>query len=246
MTDTPFFEIAGPDQPDWILICDHATNRVPPCVNGGDLGIAPADMARHIAWDPGAAGVTRGLARHLQAPAILANFSRLVIDPNRGECDPTLLMKLYDGTIIPANRHVDADERLRRIEMFHRPYHAAVARLLAAHPKVPLVSIHSFTPQLQGRAPRPWHIGILYSDDTRLAAPLMQVLRDRTDWCIGDNKPYSGHLPQDTMDRHGIQTGRPHVLIELRNDLIETPGQQADWAAKLAPLLQQAREKMEQ
>lgn len=246
MTDTPFFEIAGPDHPAWILICDHATNRVPPCINGGDLGIAEADMARHIAWDPGAAGVTRGLAHHLQAPAILANFSRLVIDPNRGECDPTLLMKLYDGTIIPANRHVGADERQRRIEMFHRPYHAAVARLLAAHPKVPLVSIHSFTPQLQGRAPRPWHIALLYSDDTRLAAPLLDVLRARTDLCIGDNQPYSGHLPQDTMDRHGIQTGRPHVLIELRNDLIGTPDQQAGWAAKLAPLLQQAREKMEQ
>ena len=111
MTD-PSFEIIGAERNGrWLVTCDHATNRVPDWVNGGCLGLDPADMQRHIAYDVGAAGVTRHLAQALDSPAILSNFSRLVIDPNRGEDDPTPLMKLYDGTIIPANRHADEAER---------------------------------------------------------------------------------------------------------------------------------------
>ena len=126
------FHILGEDRAShWLVICDHATNRVPEAVAGGDLGISLDDMARHIAYDVGAAGVAVRLAERLGAPAILSNFSRLVIDPNRGEDDPTLLMKLYDGTIIPANRHADAAERERRLDLCYRPYHAAVARLAA-------------------------------------------------------------------------------------------------------------------
>jgi predicted N-formylglutamate amidohydrolase len=101
------FVVEGEDRPGrWLVTCDHASNRVPDWVNGGDLGIAGADMARHIAWDVGAAGLARALAERLDSPAILSDFSRLVIDPNRGEDDPTLVMRLYDGTIIPANRHL--------------------------------------------------------------------------------------------------------------------------------------------
>ncbi len=108
MTYQPF-EIIGAERPArWLLACDHAANTVPSFVNGGDLGVTPENMARHIAYDVGAAGLTRALAEALDAPAILSNFSRLVIDPNRGEDDPTLLMKLCDGTIIPGNRHADA------------------------------------------------------------------------------------------------------------------------------------------
>jgi predicted N-formylglutamate amidohydrolase len=72
-------------------------------------------MARHIAWDVGAAGVARALARRLDSPAILSDFRRLVIDPNRGEDDPTLVMRLYDGTIIPANRHMTAAGHRRTV-----------------------------------------------------------------------------------------------------------------------------------
>ena len=104
----------------WLLTCDHATNRVPDWVNGGDLGIAPEDMARHIAYDVGAAGLTRALAERLDAPAILSDFSRLVIDPNRGEDDPTLLMRIYDGTEIPANREAGPDARARRLDRLYR------------------------------------------------------------------------------------------------------------------------------
>lgn len=224
----------------WVLTCDHASNRVPPEVNGGDLGLSAADMNRHIAYDPGALGVTRALARALDAPMIASDFSRLVIDPNRGEDDPTLLMKLYDGTIIPANRHADAAEVERRLRLYHRPYHTALASLLAARPDPVLVAVHSFTKQFMGRPPRPWHVGVLYAGDTRLALPLVARLNAEPDLCVGDNQPYSGHLPGDSMYRHGVEPRRPHVLIELRNDLIRTAAQQEAWGLRLAPMLDAA------
>jgi predicted N-formylglutamate amidohydrolase len=240
----PFIEISGPTDARWVIICDHARNRVPREVAGGDLGLPPEDMARHIAFDPGAEAITRILAEALNAPAILSTFSRLVIDPNRAEDDPTLLMRLYDGTIIPGNRHADRSERERRLGLFHRPYHGAVWRVLNQHPDAMLVSIHSFTPQLRGRPPRPWHIGVLYADDTRLAHPLLEVLGEQDDLCIGDNQPYSGHLPGDTMDRHGVKTGRPHVLIEFRNDLICEAEDQHTWGHRLAGILTEAAARM--
>lgn len=235
------FHIEGEERGSrWVITVDHASNRVPASVNGGDLGVAPDDMARHIAFDVGAAGVARRLGELLDAPVILSDFSRLVIDPNRGEDDPTLLMKVYDGTIIPANRHADAQEVERRLSLFHRPYHAAVDRLIGARAAPVVLAIHSFTRQFVGRSPRPWHVGVLYAGDSRLALPLVARLNAEPDLCVGDNQPYSGHLPGDSMDRHGVQPRRPHVLVEVRNDLIETPEAQAHWAGRLAPMLDAA------
>ncbi len=238
MTNAPF-QIIGADRASrWLITCDHASNRVPAEVNGGDLGISAADMARHIAYDVGAAGVTRALSALLAAPAILSDFSRLVIDPNRGEDDPTLLMKLYDGTIIPANRHADAEEVERRLNAWHRPYHAALADLAARRVDRVICAIHSFTRCLQGRPPRPWEVAVLYSHkDTRLARPLIAALR-AAGFETGDNEPYNGHLDGDAIDRHALQPGRPNVLIEVRNDLIADEGGQALWAARLAPILE--------
>ena len=234
-------EIIGADRPShYLFVCDHAANAVPPSVGGGSLGLSDEDMARHIAFDVGAAGVTRALAETLDAPAILSNFSRLVIDPNRGEDDPTLIMQLYDGSVIPANRHVDADERERRLAAFYRPYHDALDALIRQRGRPVIISIHSFTPRLQGRPPRPWHIGVLYSDDARLAHPLIERLRAEPDLCVGDNEPYTGHLEGDTMDRHGVKPCRCHALIELRNDLIAAEEDQRAWAARLAPILNDA------
>jgi len=238
---TQAYHIDGEDRRGrWIVTCDHASNRVPPEVAGGDLGLPAADMARHIAYDVGAAGVARALARALDAPMIASDFSRLVIDPNRGEDDPTLVMKIYDGSIIPANRHADAAEIARRLALFHRPYHRALEGLIARRDAPLIVAIHSFTPQFVGRPPRPWHVGVLYAGDTRLALPLLARLNAEPDLCVGDNQPYSGHLPGDALDRHGVQRGLPHVLVEVRNDLIETPDQQRDWGLRLAPMLDAA------
>ncbi len=218
----PPFEIIGENRPGrWLVTCDHASNRVPHDVNGGTLGLPPEDMARHIAYDVGAAGLTRALAARLNSPAILSDFSRLVIDPNRGEDDPTLVMQLYDGTIIPANRHVSAAEVERRLNTLYRPYHAAYAALAARRPDTVIVAVHSFTPCLKGRPPRPWQVGILYSHlDDRLSKPLIAALATDPTLCVGDNEPYAGHLPGDAIDRHALQTGRLNTLIEVRNDLI--------------------------
>ena len=240
MTYAPFEIVNEAANSRWLITCDHAANTVPACLGGGDLGIAAEDMNRHIAYDIGAAGVSRALAQHLGCSAILSNFSRLVIDPNRGEDDPTLLMKLYDGTIIPANRHVDGHETARRLQTLYRPYHAAYAKLAARRADTVIVAIHSFTPCLRGRAPRPWHVGVLYSHlDERFSKPLIARLAAEADLCIGDNEPYAGHLPGDAIDRHALQPGRHNTLIELRNDLIATPEQQQAWAARLAPILSQ-------
>ena len=230
-----------------LLLCDHASNHVPADVAGGDLGLPAAEMARHIAWDIGAAGVTEALAALLDAPALLTRFSRLVVDPNRGEDDPTLVMRLYDGTVIPANRLIDRAEVDRRLEAYHRPYHraidAALDRLRVAGRAPAIVSIHSFTPQLRGRPPRPWQVGVLWHRDGRIALPLIARLRDEG-LCVGDNEPYSGELEGDTLSRHGTRTGLPHVLIEIRQDLIGDMAGQRGWAERLAPILIQVIEEV--
>ncbi|MCB1355485.1 MAG: N-formylglutamate amidohydrolase, partial [Maritimibacter sp.] len=161
------------------------------------------------------------------------------IDPNRGEDDPTLVMKLYDGTVIPANRPVDAAEIERRLAAYYRPYHQAVAGLAARRADSVYVAIHSFTRQLRGREPRPWHIGVLYGRDERFAVPLLDRLRAEPDLVVGENEPYGGHLEGDSVDRHAIKPGRVNVLIELRNDLIRTDAQQWAWAERLAPILEE-------
>lgn len=245
MTWSPAIILGEDRKSRWLVICDHATNRVPEFIEGGTLGIADEDMARHIAFDPGAAGVSIRLAEKLGAPVVLSNFSRLVIDPNRGEDDPTLVMRLYDGTIIPANRHVDERDIARRVAMCYRPYHDAVARMAAAQDDTVIVSVHSFTPQLRHRPPRPWHVGLLYADDDRLSRPLIQLLRDEPGLVVGANEPYSGHLKGDTIDRHAIAMCRQNTLIEVRNDLIATDAQQTVWADRLARLLPLALERAE-
>jgi len=202
-------------------------------------------MARHIAYDVGAAGLTRSLAAALEAPAILSDFSRLVIDPNRGDDDPTLVMKLYDGTIIPANRSIDAGDIEQRVRKLYQPYHAAHARLAARQPDTVIVAVHSFTPRLKGRLPRPWHVGVLYSHiDDRFSRCFLSELRAESDLCVGDNEPYSGHLPGDSIDQHALRHDRHNTLIELRSDLIKTPDGQRAWAQRLAPALLRALAKL--
>jgi len=237
---TPFtaFEIDGESRASNIVItCDHASNRVPDQIGGGSLGLPPAEMARHIAYDVGSDAVARQLGERLDAPAILSRFSRLVIDPNRGEDDPTLIMQLYDGTLIPGNRPLRDEDILWRLDHCYRPYHAAMERLLASRENPILIAIHSFTPKLNGHPKRPWHIGILHGKDQRLGLPMLARLRAEPDLCVGENEPYGGHLDGDSIDRHAVKQGRANILIEIRNDLIRTPCDQAAWAARLAPII---------
>lgn len=237
------FEIEGQDRAGpFLLTCDHASNAVPGWIGGGDLGLPASEMERHIAYDIGAAGVTRRLAEVLESPAILSCFSRLVIDPNRGEDDPTLIMQLYDGTIIERNRRIDAPGRDTRLTRLYRPYHEAIDRMISERQPV-YVAIHSFTPQLNGRPKRPWHVTVLASPrDKRFSDALLAELGRESDLCIAENEPYSGALKGDSIDRHALATGTPNALIEIRHDLIRKPADQLAWAERLAPILARARE----
>ena len=233
-----FTAMAGDDGGGILIVCDHAENRIPEAY--ADLGLPKAELARHIAFDPGAAAVTRHLAKQLAAPAVLSTFSRLLIDANRGEDDPTLVMRLSDGAIIPGNAGVDAAERSRRVLNFHAPYHAAINaaidRAMAVGRPPMIVSLHSFTPVWRGQA-RPWHAGILWDTDPRLAVPLIEGLRSDAGLVVGDNEPYDGALKNDTMYRHGTARGLAHALVEIRQDLISDEASAEAWAKRLAALL---------
>ncbi|HWY66797.1 MAG TPA: N-formylglutamate amidohydrolase, partial [Rhizomicrobium sp.] len=195
------------------------------------------------AYDIGAAAVTRALAKAYGAPAFLGGWSRLLIDLNRGADDPTIVMKLSDGSIIPGNvlgnRDAEAADAARRINTFHAPYHAAIAAALdRMGPDAVVISMHSFTPAWKGH-PRPWEVGVLYDRDTRLAAPLMARLQE-AGFAVGDNEPYSGALEGDTLYQHGTLRGLPHVLIEIRQDLIATDDAAQAFAVRLQPILDAA------
>lgn len=229
----------------WLVLCDHATDVIPSWAGPKNLGLDPKEMERHIAYDIGAAGVALRLAEQLNATAVMSNFSRLVIDPNRGEDDPTLVRRLYDETIIPGNRAVnDADIR-NRIEKCYRPYHNTIAKMAARRNDTVIISIHSFTPQLRHKSIRPWHVGLLFADDTRLSHSLADLLAEDEDLVIGMNEPYTGELAGDTIDQHAIRNGFQNTLIELRNDLIADDQGQHDWADRLAALLPKALEMAE-
>jgi predicted N-formylglutamate amidohydrolase len=234
----PFTVIEGDPAAGLVLVCDHASNAVP--AEYGSLGLPSAEFGRHIAYDIGAAVVTLGLAARLGVPAVLSTFSRLLIDANRGEDDPTLVMRLSDGAVVPGNAHVDAPEVHRRIARYHAPYHAAVDRTIdraLGTGRVPaLVSLHSFTPFWRGR-PRLWQAGILWDADPRLARPLIEALARDPALSVGDNEPYHGALINDCMYRHGTRRGLAHVLIEIRQDLIADGPGVAAWVDRLAPIL---------
>ena len=228
-----------------IFLCDHASNAVP--AELGTLGLGDCDFAAHIAYDIGAAGLTRALAERFAAPAIIARWSRLVIDLNRGADYPTVVMKLSDGRIVPGNCALDEAGLAKRIARYHAPYHAAIGAEIArarSNGIVPLlVSMHSFTPVWRGTL-RPWHIGILWDRDGRLAQPLMARLRAEGDIVVGDNEPYSGALENDCLYRHGTMNGLAHVLIEVRQDLIADDLGVARLATRLERVLRDAIEAM--
>jgi predicted N-formylglutamate amidohydrolase len=235
----PFELIEGDRASGLVLLADHAGRGLPE--EYASLGLPAAEFDRHIAYDIGVEPLTRELAALSGAPAVLANFSRLLIDPNRGEDDPTLIRQLYDGTIVPANYPMPEAERQRRLDAFYRPYHDAVGSLIASVAKeagrAPLVvSLHSFTPVMQGFV-RPWHVGILWDSDDRAVRPVIEMLSADPQLVVGDNEPYDGALKGDTMYRHAIVNGYPHVLIEVRQDLIADDAAARSWAGRLAPML---------
>jgi predicted N-formylglutamate amidohydrolase len=234
----PYRSIAGDAATGLLIVCDHAENTLPEPY--GFLGLRQEDLHRHIAYDMGAAGIAERLAGMLGAPALLSQFSRLLIDPNRGLDDPTLIMQLSDGLIVPGNVGLDETEIASRIDHYYEPYHRAIecaieAGLAVGKPPV-IVSMHSFTQAWKG-VPRPWSVGVLWDKDPRLALPLLAALREIPGIEVGDNQPYSGQLKGDTLYRHGTARGLAHALIEVRQDLILSEEGQAEWAQRLAGVL---------
>jgi predicted N-formylglutamate amidohydrolase len=232
--------LAGDLTKGCLIVCDHASNWLPPAY--GSLGLGPDQLERHIAYDIGVAGVTKNLSRLMGVPAVLACFSRLLIDPNRGFDDPTLIMQLSDGAIVPGNANIDAAEIERRKALYYQPYHDAIdatidQAMAAGRPPI-VVSIHSFTDNWKGRN-RPWQVTVLWDRDPRLPRPLLEALGQEPDIVVGENVPYSGELKGDCLYRHGTQRGLAHALIELRQDLIKESSGQQEWAERLARVLTQ-------
>jgi predicted N-formylglutamate amidohydrolase len=221
-----------------LIICDHASNAMP--AGYGTLGLSLEALDRHIAYDIGAAEVTRALANLLGAPAVLSTFSRLLIDPNRGLDDPTLVMRYSDGAIVPGNAYIDSVEVSRRSARFWVPYREKIATtvdaMMATGEPPALISVHSFTDVWRG-CPRPWKVGLLWDRDERISGPLIHALLTEPDLQgdgVGDNEPYDGALAGDTVDDVATSRGLANALIEIRQDLIGERTAAIAWAERIA------------
>jgi predicted N-formylglutamate amidohydrolase len=239
----PFSVINPHGRAKTLLVCDHAMSTVPAALH--DLGVAEHDLARHIGWDIGAAAVTQWLAKLLDARAVLSGYSRLVIDCNRELGDPTSIPTVSDGLAVPGNQELGAGDKAARAEACYWPYHAAINEQLdrfAAEQVAPaVISIHSFTPVMNA-VKRPWQIGVLWDKDPRIPVPLIAKLAALHGLEIGDNRPYSARAPEGfTLRHHAVPRGLPHVLIELRQDEVDTEKGVERYAryleAALAPIL---------
>lgn len=238
----PFEVLNGDAGGQVLLLCDHASNRVPRALGG--LGLEEIELERHIGWDIGAGEVTRRLAGALGAPAILAGYSRLVIDCNRALDHPGLIPEESDGTPVPGNVDLDPAARAARVAALHDTYHRAIeAQLERMHETLPadsapvVLAIHSFTP-IMDAVERPWEIGILWNREPRLPEPLIARLREEPDLTVGNNEPYSARLGYGyTLERHAEAAGLANALVEIRQDLIDTRHGAAEWSARLLAAL---------
>ena len=242
------FTVVRPDgAARFVLVCDHASNRIPRRL--GDLGLSEADLRRHIAWDVGAAAMAHRVSERLDAPLVLQNYSRLVIDCNRNPEVESAMPLVSETTEIPGNRDLDPRQAAARIAEIFRPYHDRITRIMdarqAAGRTTILVALHSFTPYYEGWGARPWHIGIMYNRDDRLPRIMLELLGEEPDLTVGDNEPYRISDATDyTIPVHGEGRGVVHVEIELRHDGIESAQGQEAWAARLAHFLERAAERL--
>jgi predicted N-formylglutamate amidohydrolase len=224
-----------------LLVADHASPFFPDSMN--QLGLADWVVERHVAWDIGVDELARCLADELDAQAVLAGFSRLIVDPNRKPGDPSAFPEISDGIAIPGNIGLDEAQKALRIQSFFKPYHDAITdRLLEFEARgvfPAMIAVHTCTPEFD-RMIRPWHVGIMWDTDPRIPLPLMDRLRQMEGVCIGDNEPYSGRHPHDfTIDFHAEPHGLPHVGLEVRQDLVSDRDGARKWAGLLASALRE-------
>ncbi len=235
----PFVVLHDHGTAEALIVCDHASRAFPKAMQR--LGLPLLQTWEHIAWDIGAGELARGISNALDAPAVLAGYSRLVVDCNRRPDDPEAFRRESDGWVIPGNQSLDEFERRVRLASFYDPYHETIATLLEgfkARSVAPLfVSVHTFTPELAGEA-RPWHVGVLWDKDVESAKFMLAGLRKIDGIVVGDNKPYSGRHPADyTVDQHAERRGLSHVCIEVRQDQLESPAGTERWVRILSQLI---------
>ncbi len=223
----------------FVIFCDHASNRIPAELD--NLGLPESELARHIAWDIGAAGVCAELSRILDAPAILCGTSRLVVDCNRQLDRRDLIPEIVDGTRIPGNAGLSDAARQVRIEQWFEPYHAAVEAVIAerearGQDSIAL-SVHSMTACLAGTA-RPWQIALSSYDDRTLVDPMLEALRRPGDVTVGDNEPYDVDPAVDySTPFHAIRRGMRWLQVEFRQDEVADADAQVKWARRFAAAL---------
>jgi predicted N-formylglutamate amidohydrolase len=235
----PFEVVPASPASRFVIVCDHAGRLVPRALEG--LGLPADELERHIAWDIGVAGLGRKLARALDATLILQPYSRLVIDCNRRLTRPDSIVKTSEDTVVPGNQDISpAAARERATEIFE-PYHARIREELDARRDAgraaTLILLHSFTPVYRGVA-RPWHAGVLYLGDSRLALALLDQLRAEHGLVVGENEPYAAsELTDYGIVEHGEGRGLLHVELEVRQDLLSDEASQNAWSERLARAL---------
>ena len=243
---SPFYILNPLSEVPVLLICDHASCRFPSRL--GDLGLDPFARRCHLAVDIGAGSLTEKLAKSLKFSAVLAQYSRLVVDCNRELMDPGAFLEYGDGILVPGNRNLSQTQKDMRAGSIYWPYHDAIdgliKRLEAVGPSPAFISIHSFSPVMNGVA-RPWQMGVLWDKDESLAEIFIEDLR-AAGYHTGDNEPYSGKAPQDfTIDHHAEDAGLPHVGIEVRQDLLSDPAGIARVAAVMHKIIESIPERIQ-
>ncbi|MCV6586167.1 MAG: N-formylglutamate amidohydrolase [Marinibacterium sp.] len=227
--------IAAAPDPQILVVCEHASNRVPAAL--GDLGLSAPQLQSHIAWDPGAAGVARALAGALNAPLVLGQISRLVFDCNRPPDAPDAMPSRSEIHDIPGNRNLDDAARAARIAGVHDPFRAALSEVIARHRDTLrlMVTVHSFTPIYRG-VPRKVELGLLHGRDDRFARAMLAQTPPGWAHLTRLNEPYSAaDGVAHTLDVQGAKNGLLSVMLEIRNDLIARTGDQDAWGQALAP-----------
>jgi predicted N-formylglutamate amidohydrolase len=233
--DAPPFTLRNPDCDAQVLfVCDHAGRQIPRRL--GDLGLSEDELARHIAWDIGAAGVTDGVAQALAATAVFQTYSRLVIDCNREPDHAGWIAASSDGVDIPGNRNLSALDIDARRQAIFDPYHLAIDEQRRRLGAPVIVSVHSFTPEMDG-VKRPWGFGVLHDGRSRLSDAMLALFRREADLPVGDNQPYAMDGTDFTVPHHALANGLDYLELEIRQDLIEDHDGQSRIASVLARLL---------
>lgn len=233
---SPYYLINAAGEAPVFITCDHASKRIP---NKLKDFAKQDDIDKHIGFDIGALDISKELSALFDAPMLYSSYSRLVIDLNRQLADPTSIPEVSDGIEIPGNKDLSVEEKRLRADTFFWPYHNQFAHVLDSYNQqrvIPLViGVHTCTPHFKGES-RPWHIGIMWDTDDRIAKPFMEYLRGIKGICVGDNEPYHAVDPEGidpvgyAFEMHARSRGLPHVFIEVRQDLVATEEGAKKWA----------------